>query len=147
MPGAPVPQAALQAWLPPFNTALIVVSGAFLLLGYYFIRRREIGRHRAAMLTATVFAGLFLVVYVARFFLMQPKIFAGEGVVRAIYLAILISHTVLAIAVGPLVLVTLRRALGGQYRRHRQIARVTLPIWLYVVVTGWTVYLMLHSIA
>jgi putative membrane protein len=136
----------LEAWLPPLNTALIVVSGLFLLLGYYFIRRREIARHRRAMLTATVFAGLFLVVYVARYFLMQPKIFAGEGAVRAIYLAILISHTVLAVAVGPLVLVTLRRALRQQYRRHRQIARVTLPIWLYVVVTGWTVYLMLNTV-
>jgi putative membrane protein len=137
----------LEAWLPPVNTALIVISGAFLLLGYYFVRRKQIARHRAAMLTATVFAGLFLVVYVARYFLLQPKIFAGEGAVRAIYLAILISHTVLAIAVGPLALVTLRRALRGQYRRHRRIARVTLPIWLYVVVTGWTVYLMLHTLA
>jgi putative membrane protein len=138
---------ALGQWLPPFNTALIVVSGAFLLLGYYFIRRRQIERHRAAMLTATVFAGLFLVVYVARYFLMQPKIFAGEGVVRVIYLVILISHTILAVAVGPLVLLTLRRALKAQYQRHRRLARVTLPIWLYVVVTGWTVYLMLNNVA
>jgi len=128
--------ASLETWLPPLNTALIVISGVFLLLGYYFIRRREVARHRGAMLTATVFAGLFLVVYIARYFLMQPKIFAGEGAVRAVYLAILISHTVLAVAVGPLALVTLRRALRQQYRRHRQIARVTLPIWLYVVVTG-----------
>jgi putative membrane protein len=138
--------ASLETWLPPLNTALIVISGVFLLLGYYFIRRREVARHRGAMLTATVFAGLFLVVYIARYFLMQPKIFAGEGAVRAVYLAILISHTVLAVAVGPLALVTLRRALRQQYRRHRQIARVTLPIWLYVVVTGWTVYLMLNTV-
>jgi putative membrane protein len=137
--------ASLETWLPPLNTALIVISGLFLLLGYYFIRRGEIARHRGAMLTATVFAGLFLVVYIARYFLMQPKIFAGEGWVRAVYLVILISHTVLAVAVGPLALVTLRRALRQQYRRHRQIARVTLPIWLYVVVTGWTVYLMLNT--
>ena len=134
-------------WLPPLNTALIGVSGAFLLLGYYFIRRRQIERHRAAMLTATVFAGLFLVVYVARYFLMQPKIFAGDGVVRVIYLVILISHTILAVAVGPLALLTLRRALKAQYQRHRRLARVTLPIWLYVVVTGWTVYLMLNNVA
>jgi len=138
--------ASLETWLPPLNTALIVISGVFLLLGYYFIRRREVARHRGAMLTATVFAGLFLVVYIARYFLMQPKIFAGEGPVRAIYLVILISHTILAVAVGPLALVTLRRALRRQYRRHRQIARVTLPIWLYVVVTGWTVYLMLNTV-
>ena len=97
------------------------------------------------MLTATVFAALFLVVYVTRFLLFQPKVFAGEGLLRAVYLVILGSHTVLAIAVGPLALVTLRRAFKAQYRRHRQIARVTLPIWLYVVATGWTVYLMLHA--
>jgi putative membrane protein len=143
---APPASLELEAWLPPLNTALIVVSGLFLLLGYYFVRRREIARHRRAMLTATVFAGLFLVVYVARYFLMQPKIFAGEGAVRAIYLVILLSHTILAVAVGPLALVTLRRALRRQYQRHRQIARVTLPIWLYVVVTGWTVYLMLNTV-
>ena len=149
VPAAPLASHApleLETWLPPLNTALIVVSGVFLLLGYYFVRRGEIARHRRAMLTATVFAALFLVVYVARYFLMQPKIFAGEGAVRAIYLAILISHTILAVAVGPLVLVTLSRALRRQYRRHRQIARVTLPIWLYVVVTGWTVYLMLNTV-
>jgi uncharacterized membrane protein YozB (DUF420 family) len=138
--------ASLETWLPPLNTALIVISGLFLLLGYLFIRRGEVARHRGAMLTATVFAGLFLVVYIVRYFLMQPKIFAGEGVVRAIYLVILISHTILAVAVGPLALVTLRRALRRQYQRHRQIARVTLPIWLYVVVTGWTVYLMLNTV-
>jgi putative membrane protein len=134
-------------WLALANTSLIVISGAFLLVGYYFIRRRQITRHRAAMITATVFAGLFLAVYVARYFMFAPKIFAGEGVVRAIYLAILISHTILAIAVGPLVLVTLRRALRAEYRRHRRLARVTLPIWLYVVATGWTIYLMLHAVA
>lgn len=139
--------AAWTAWLPSFNTALIVVSGAFLLLGYYFVRTKQIARHRMAMLTATVFAGLFLVVYVTRFLLFQPRIFAGEGAVRVVYLFILVTHTILAVAVGPLALVTLRRALRAQYQRHRQIARVTLPIWLYVVVTGWTVYLMLHNVA
>jgi putative membrane protein len=145
MAGQLLSPVALERWLPPFNTALIVVSGVFLILGYVFIRRKEIARHRAAMLTATVFAALFLVVYVTRFLLFQPKVFAGEGLLRAIYLVILGSHTVLAIAVGPLALVTLRRAFKAQYRRHRQIARVTLPIWLYVVATGWTVYLMLHA--
>jgi putative membrane protein len=129
------------------NTSLIVISGVFLALGYVFIRRKQVAWHRAAMLTATVFAGLFLVVYVARYFVYAPRIFAGTGTVRLIYLAILISHTILAIAVGPLALVTLRRALLTEYRRHRRIARVTLPIWLYVVVTGWLIYYMLNAIA
>ena len=129
------------------NTTLIVISGVFLALGYVFIRRKQIAWHRTSMLTATVFAGLFLVVYVTRYFLYAPRIFAGTGTVRLIYLAILISHTILAIAVGPLALITLRRALKAEYQRHRRIARITLPIWLYVVVTGWLIYFMLHAIA
>jgi putative membrane protein len=137
----------LEQWLPLLNTSLIVVSGGFLLLGYFFIRRRQITGHHRSMLTATVFAGLFLVVYVTRFLLLQPRIFAGAGPVRTAYLTILISHTILAVSVGPLALITLRRALRREYRRHRRIARITLPIWLYVVVTGWTIYWMLYGMA
>ena len=129
------------------NTSLIVISGVFLLLGYYFIRQRQIERHKQSMLTATTFAALFLVVYVTRALLFETKVFAGEGLVRAIYLAILISHTILAIAVGPFALVTLRRALRGEFSKHRQIARITFPMWLYVVATGWLIYLMLNSLS
>jgi putative membrane protein len=99
------------------------------------------------MLTATVFAALFLVVYVSRALLFETKVFAGEGAIRAIYLTILISHTILAILVGPFALITLRRALRGEYPKHRQIARITFPMWLYVVVTGWMIYWMLHNLS
>ena len=129
------------------NTSLIVVSGVFLLLGYYFIRRRQIEFHKRSMLTATLFAALFLVVYVSRALLFETKVFAGEGLVRAIYLVILVSHTILAILVGPFALITLRRALKGDYTKHRQIARITFPMWLYVVITGWVIYWMLHSLS
>jgi putative membrane protein len=132
-------------WVALLNTSLIVISGVFLLLGYYFIRQRQIELHKRSMLTATVFAALFLVVYVSRALLFETKVFAGEGLVRIIYLAILISHTILAILVGPFALVTLRRALRGEFSKHRQIARVTFPMWLYVVVTGWLIYWMLHT--
>ncbi len=138
------PEAPL--WLPLLNSALIVVSGLFLTIGYVFIRRKQIQLHRRSMITATVFAGLFLVVYVTRYLLFDTKIFAGDGVVRIIYLAILISHTILAIAVGPMVLVTLRRALRGDYTRHRALARITAPVWAYVVVTGWVIYMMLYAL-
>jgi putative membrane protein len=138
---------ALAAWLPAFNTSLIVISGVFLALGYAFIRRKLVLYHKRSMITATVFAGLFLAVYVVRYLLFDPKVFAGEGLVRALYLLILASHTVLAIAVGPLVLVTLRRALRADYNSHRRIARITLPIWGYVVASGWVVYLMLYHLA
>lgn len=134
------------AWIPVLNTSLIVISGFFLLLGYYFIKQRHIAAHRRSMLTATVFAALFLAVYVTRAVLFETKLFTGEGAVRAIYLAVLASHTLLATAVGPLALLTLFRALRGQYRRHRRIARITLPVWLYVVVSGWIVYVMLYAL-
>jgi putative membrane protein len=108
---------------------------------------RQIELHKRSMLTATVFAALFLVVYVSRAVLFETKVFAGEGSVRVVYLAILISHTILAILVGPFALVTLRRALRGDFLKHRQIARITFPMWIYVVVTGWLIYWMLHSLS
>jgi putative membrane protein len=138
------PEAPL--WLPLLNTALIVVSGCFLALGYSFIRRKRVEAHRRSMLTATIFAALFLVVYVARALLFETRVFAGQGPLRAVYLVILVSHTVLAIAVGPLVLVTLRRALRGEFARHRRLARLTAPVWAYVVLTGWVIYMMLYRL-
>jgi putative membrane protein len=132
------------SWLPPFNTALIVVSGVFLVLGLFFIRRKQVAPHRACMLAATTFAALFLVVYVARYVLYLPKHFEGEGLVRLVYYAVLGSHMVLAVAQVPLVLATLRLALRGEFARHRRLARITAPIWLYVVMTGWIVYGMLY---
>src|SRR5687768_9391102 len=124
-------KAAIEPWVPFVNTSLIVISGVFLLLGYYYIRRKEVALHRRSMITATVFAGLFLVVYVTRALLFDTKYFAGEGWMRVFYLVILISHTILAVLVGPFVLVTLRRALKSDFVRHRQIARITFPMWLY----------------
>jgi putative membrane protein len=132
-------------WVALLNTSLIVISGVFLLIGYYFIRQRKIELHKRSMLTATVFAALFLVVYVSRALLFETKLFAGEGIVRTMYLFILITHTILAILVGPFALVTLRRAFRGEFPKHRQIARITFPMWLYVVVTGWIIYWMLSS--
>ena len=137
----------LARWLPLIDTSLIGISGALLLFGFWSIRRRRVARHRLAMLGATTFAALFLVVYVTRAALFPTRFFAGQGLVRGAYLAILIPHTLLAIAVGPLALLTLWRAFHRQFRQHRRVARLTLPIWLYVVVSGWMVYLMLYHLA
>ena len=135
-------------WVPLVNTSLIVISGFFLLLGYFFIKsQRNIVLHRRSMLTATAFAAAFLVVYVSRALLFETKLFAGEGWVRTVYLTILVVHTIVATLVGPFALVTLRRGLRGDYGKHRQIARITFPMWLFVVVSGWVVYWMLHSLA
>jgi len=136
-----------EIWLPAANAALIVISGIFLVIGYVCIRSRRIIWHRRSMLTASVFAALFLVVYVTRFVVLGSKIYPGEGVSRAIYFTILISHTIIAIAVAPLAFVTLRRALAGRFKPHRQIARITLPMWIYTAVTGWLVYMLLYHFA
>jgi putative membrane protein len=133
-------------WVALLDMLLILTSGVFLLVGLFFIRRRQIEWHKRSMITATVFAALFLVVYVTRAVLFETRLFAGDGWVRTFYLAILISHTLLAIAVGPFALVTLRRAFRGEYAKHRRIARITFPMWLYVVVTGWLVYWMLNNL-
>jgi putative membrane protein len=137
----------MAEWLPWVNTALIVVSGAFLVLGYGFIRARRITAHHRSMLTATVFAGLFLIVYVTRFILFGSKGFPGSGAAYTVYLGILVPHIVLAVAVGPLALITILRAFGGQLAKHRRIARITLPIWAFVAASGWVIYLMLYVIA
>jgi putative membrane protein len=134
-----------EIWLPAVNAALIVISGVFLVIGYVCIRSRRVVWHRRSMLVASAFAALFLIVYVTRYLLLGSKIYPGEGVSRAVYLAILISHTLIATAVAPLAFVTLRRALAGRFKLHRQIARVTLPMWIYTAVTGWLVYLLLYG--
>ena len=136
-----------QDWLPALNAALIVISGVFLVIGYACIRSRRVEWHRRSMLTASFFAASFLVVYVTRYLLLGSKIFPGEGVSRVIYLAILVSHTVIAVAVAPLAFVTLRRALAGRFRLHRRIARITLPMWVYTAVSGWVVYMLLYHFA
>jgi putative membrane protein len=131
-------------WLPAVNAALIVISGVFLIFGYACIRAHRIIWHRRSMLTAAVFAALFLVVYVTRYALFGSKIYPGDGVSRLIYFGILIPHVIIAIAVAPLAFITLRRALRGRYAKHRQIARITVPLWIYVAISGWAVYAMLY---
>lgn len=136
-----------EVWLPALNAALIVISGICLVIGYACIRSHRVVWHRRMMLTATTFAALFLIVYVSRYLLLGSKIYPGEGVSRTVYLVILISHTTIAIAVAPLVFFTLRRALAGHYRPHRQIARITLPLWIYTAITGWVVYMLLYVLS
>jgi putative membrane protein len=135
-----------EAWVPLFNMLLIVISGVFLLAGYGLIRLRRVQWHHRSMLTASVFAALFLVVYVARYLLFGSKLFAGEGLGRILYLTLLVSHVVIAIAIGPLAFVTIRRAMRREFARHRRLARITLPLWLYVVVTGYAVYVWLYRV-
>jgi putative membrane protein len=132
--------------LAAFNTSLIVISGVFLALGYMFIRRRRITAHRRSMLTATLFAALFLVVYVTRAALFPTKHFEGQGTAYLVYLGILAPHIVAAIVVGPLALIAIARALRGNFLGHRAITRYTLPIWAFAAITGWIIYVMLYLV-
>lgn len=137
----------LETVLPLLNAGAILISGFLLLVGFYFIRHgRQIRRHRRAMISATVFAGLFLVIYITRWALFDTKSFAGTGWLRMTYLGILGSHMLLAMAVAPLALATLYLGLRSDYRRHRRLARITFPTWLYVAATGWIIYWMLYHL-
>jgi putative membrane protein len=136
----------MQEILPLIDTALIIVSGVAVVTGFLFIRRGKITYHKYTMLTATTFAALFLVVYVLRYLLYGSKLFVGEGWVLALYAVILASHIILSIAIIPMVLITLYRAFNRQFQQHRRIARYTVPVWLYVVATGWIIYLMLYHL-
>jgi putative membrane protein len=132
--------------LPALNASLNAASAALLAAGYVLIRRGRVQAHRAAMLAALASSALFLTSYLAYHAQVGSVRFPGRGPVRALYLAILVSHTILAVAIVPLVAVTVTRALGRRFDRHRRIARITLPLWGYVSVTGVVVYWMLYRL-
>lgn len=119
-------------------------SAVLLILGYTLIRQRAITGHTLCMLGATATSALFLVCYITYHLHHGATPFPGTGLVRKIYFTILISHTTLAVVQIPLILTTLYRALRGQFDKHRRIARITLPMWLYVSITGVVVYWMLY---
>jgi putative membrane protein len=132
--------------LTRISTACIVASGVCLLLGWFLIRvPRRVAWHRNVMLLATTLAGGFLVAYVTRWALYGTKRFAGSGVWRTIYFSTLVPHVILAILVGPLAVRLIQLALVKRdFVAHRRLARVTLPIWLYVAASGWMIYYMLY---
>jgi putative membrane protein len=130
--------------LPALNALLNGASAILLTAGWRFIRRRRIAAHRACMLGAFCVSVLFLVSYVTYHAMAGSRPFAGQGWVRAVYFPLLVSHVVLAAAMVPFVLTTLHRALGGEFVRHARLARLTLPVWVYVSVTGVVVYAMLY---
>lgn len=130
--------------LPTLNAALNTFSAVFLFVGYLFIRVKNRNAHRVCMLAAFGCSTLFLVSYLVYHFQVGSVGFKGQGWIRPVYFTILITHTILATVVVPLALITLIRALRERFDAHRRIARWTLPIWLYVSVTGVIVYWMLY---
>jgi putative membrane protein len=132
-------------FLPALNALLNGLCTVALLAGFYFIRQRNIPAHRVSMMTAFVFSSLFLVSYITNHALHGETHFPGFGTVRTVYLSILASHVILSVVALPMVLTTFFFSLSGRLRQHRKIARLTLPIWLYVSVTGVVVYAMLAA--
>jgi putative membrane protein len=132
--------------LPSVNAALNATTAVLLVWGYVLIRRRRIQQHRKVMQTAFAVSCLFLACYLVYHYQVGSVRFPRTGAVKTLYLAILGTHTLLAAAVPVLAIVTLRRGLAARYDSHRRIACWTLPIWLYVSVTGVVVYLMLYHL-
>ena len=131
--------------LPTVNATLNAIAGIFLLVGYVLIRQRKINAHRNAMLGAFGSSTLFLISYLIYHAQVGSRPFTGQGAVRYVYFAILISHVILAAAILPMAVSTLSRGLRGRYTEHKRIARKTFPAWMYVSVTGVIVYLMLYQ--
>ena len=133
--------------LPALNAGLNSTSAALLVVGFVCIRRRHIAAHRACMVGAFVASCLFLVSYLTYHAQAGTTRFTAPGWIRPVYFTILTTHTVLAAAIVPMVLLTLRRALRGDFARHARLARWTLPLWLYVSVTGVVIYVLLYHVA
>jgi uncharacterized membrane protein YozB (DUF420 family) len=130
--------------LPALNATLNGTSAILLTAGYLFIRRGRISLHKTCMLGALVASAAFLTSYVIYHWNTGSRPFPGTGPVRYVYFSILVTHVSLAVTIVPLALVTATRGLRAQYERHVKIARWTLPLWLYVSVTGVVIYLMLY---
>ena len=138
----------MTQYLPTVNACLNALAAVLLVWAYVLIRGKQVEKHRKVMLTAFATSCLFLVCYLVYHYLIHgSKPFGHEGTtLRTVYLTILVTHTILAAAVPVLAIITLRRGLAAKYDRHRKIARWTLPIWLYVSVTGVVVYVMLYHL-
>jgi len=137
-----------STFFPALNAFLNGTSAILIGTGYYFIRRGRREAHKRTMLAAFVTSTLFLISYLYYHLVLRAGVthFQGAGLWRPVYFSILLSHTFLAMVVVPFILITLFRALKGNFGRHRVIARYTLPIWMYVSVTGVVIFVMLYKI-
>lgn len=132
--------------LPALNAALNATSFVFLTVGYIYIRRGNQQAHKRCMIGALIASSIFLTSYLIYHYHVGATKFTGEGWIRPVYFTILISHVTLAIAIVPLVIITVVRAAKGKFDKHKAIARWTWPLWMYVSVTGIFVYVMLYHL-
>lgn len=129
---------------PLFNALLNALCAIFLVLGFLFIRQKKVIWHRAAMVSAFMVSAVFLASYLLYHYEVGSTRYAGQGLWRTVYFAILISHSILAAAIVPMILRTLYLAATNRFEQHRRLARWTLPLWFYVSITGVVIYLMLY---
>ncbi|HAW20520.1 MAG TPA: DUF420 domain-containing protein [Flavobacteriales bacterium] len=129
--------------LPAVNASINGTVSILLILGLVFIKRGNMPAHRFCMSAGLVLSAMFLISYVAYHITHESTVFGGEGTIRTVYLIVLLTHILFAMVIAPLVLITFTRALSGQFERHRKIARITYPLWLYVSITGVIVYAMI----
>lgn len=132
--------------LPTLNASLNALSTVLLTAGWYFIRTKQRNAHRLSMLMAVGVSAAFLTSYLIYHYYVGSVAFTGTGALRVVYFTILISHVVLAAAIVPMIVISLSRALSSRFDQHRRIARWTMPLWLYVSVTGVVVYWMLYRL-
>lgn len=149
---------AVIYWVPPstaghapsllasINASLNGAAGCFLVAGFVFVKRRQLDAHRRCMLTAFTLSSLFLVTYLLHHAQVGSVPFQGTGWVRIVYLSMLLPHIVLAAVIVPLALFTIYRGWTGRIELHRKVARITLPLWLYVSVSGVAIYWMLYHL-
>ena len=137
--------ASTLTFLPALNSVLNACSAICLIVGFMYIKRRNMQAHKRAMMTAFLFSTLFLVSYITHHALHGDTRFPALGTIRGIYLSILASHIILSVVALPLVLITFFFSLTGRFRSHRKIAKFTFPIWLYVSVTGVIVFALLST--
>ena len=132
--------------LPAVNASLNALSAIFLLFGYRFIRRKNVPAHHRCMLAAVVTSTLFLTCYLTYHFKVGRTVFRNPAWFINIYRTLLLTHTILAVTIVPMVIITLSRALGQRFDQHKRIARWTWPLWMYVSVTGVVIYFLLYHI-
>jgi len=133
-------------YLPHLNACLNASSAIILVAGYSFIRAGRVAAHRTCQISALVVSSVFLASYLTYHFYHGTTRFQGTGLSRPVYFTVLTSHTILAVVIVPLIAITFYRAARLDFVRHRKIARITLPLWFYVSITGVIVYLMLYQI-
>jgi putative membrane protein len=132
-------------FLPALDALMNGLAAICLIAGFYFIRRRNIKAHRRSMITALVFSCIFIVVYTVNHALHGDVLYQGQGMMRTVYFSVLISHIALCTVALPMILITFFFSLTGRFPQHKKIARFTLPVWLYVSITGVAVFAMLHA--